>query len=408
LDESSSAPARPVHPALFMVLYLPFGATAGFLATTLESYYSRAGVSTAIMGGVISLALAPHVFKVLWAPIVDTTLNTKAWYVMAVLAICAGVTGASFLPVRPDSLPTLTVLAVLASLAATFAGMACESLMAHATLPERRGAAGGWSQAGNVGGAGLGGAAGLALSDYFHSLPIAGALMAAIFIACVAALLLAPASTQHPRHDSYLQTLKVVVADCWSVCRARRGALALLLFVLPMGTGGAATIFASIAKDWNASPMMLAKTAGIAGLCTALAAVAAGQILDRVDRKAAYLAFGIFEGLIAAGMAISPREPIWFVLFASAYGASLGLVYAGFAAVTLESIGAGAAATKYNLFASVSNVPVAIMPAVDGWAVTHWSAGAMLWLELAIAAAAALIFLAIATATRMKLAPAPA
>ena len=41
---------------------------------------------------------------------------------------------------------------VIFSLTSTFSAMAADSLMAQATAPEERGRAGGWSQAGNLGG----------------------------------------------------------------------------------------------------------------------------------------------------------------------------------------------------------------------------------------------------------------
>ena len=88
--------------------------------------------------------------------------------------------------------------------------------------------------------------------------------------------------------------------------------------------------------------------------------------------------------------------------FVFAYSAALGLAYAAFSAATLEAIGGGAAATKYTLFASVSNIPVFLMPALDGWADTRWNAGALLWTELLVALAGAAVFMVVAVATRPR------
>ena len=49
-----------------------------------------------------------------------------------------------------------------------------------------------------------------------------------------------------------------------------------------------------------------------------------------------------------------------------------------FSAVVLEAIGLGAAATKYNVFASLSNMPIAYMTLRGGWAHGRWSVGGML------------------------------
>lgn len=91
-------------------------------------------------------------------------------------------------------------------------------------------------------------------------------------------------------------------------------------------------------------------------------------------------------------MALAPHTPVWFIVFGFAYTSSIGLAYAGFSSVTLQTIGRGAAATKYTLLAAISNIPVALMPAIDGRAVTHWGADGMLHLEFAIAVGGAVIF----------------
>jgi hypothetical protein len=73
----------------------------------------------------------------------------------------------------------------------------------------------------------------------------------------------------------------------------------------------------------------------------------------------------------------------------------------GFTAVTLEAIGLGAAATKYTVFASLSNFPIGYMTFVDGWVQTHWGSGAMLYTEAAICVASLLAFVIVAaTVTR--------
>jgi PAT family beta-lactamase induction signal transducer AmpG len=88
-----------------------------------------------------------------------------------------------------------------------------------------------------------------------------------------------------------------------------------------------------------------------------------------------------------------------YVVFTLAYAFITGLTYAGFSAVVLEAIGLGAAATKYSLFASLSNMPIGYMTAIDGWAGARWGPGGMLHTEAAIAVLAVLVFVAVAAAS---------
>ena len=65
-------------------------------------------------------------------------------------------------------------------------------------------------------------------------------------------------------------------------------------------------------------------------------------------------------------------------------------------------MGLGAAATKYNVFASLSNMPIAYMTLIDGWAYEQWGAAGLLNIEAAIGVLGILVFLAIAMATTRR------
>ena len=81
-----------------------------------------------------------------------------------------------------------------------------------------------------------------------------------------------------------------------------------------------------------------------------------------------------------------------YILFTMAYALITGLTYAGFSAVVLEAIGQGAVATKYNVFASLSKMPILYMTVIEGWAQTRWNVGGMLFAEAALAVAGMLVF----------------
>src|SRR6516225_4595460 len=99
LNQSTSLAVRHTHPALFFALYLPFGAAGGYFSGALEYFYSQAGVSTAALGLVLTIALAPQVAKMLWAPLVDSLFTVSAWYLSGLAAIGVSLVGASLLPV---------------------------------------------------------------------------------------------------------------------------------------------------------------------------------------------------------------------------------------------------------------------------------------------------------------------
>jgi predicted MFS family arabinose efflux permease len=283
----------------------------------------------------------------------------------------------------------------VASVATTFLAMSVESLMAYGAPPAEKGRAGGWFQAGNLGGTGLGGGAGLWMAQHLPQPWMGAAVLAAACLACAAALLFLPEPPRARRGDTIGEAVGNVLRDLWGVARSRPGFLALLICFLPIGTGAATNLWSAISADWRASADTVALVTGaLGGIASAIGCLAGGYLCDRMDRKRAYLVFGLLQALCAVAMALAPRTEAMYIVFVSVYWFITGLTYAAFAAVVLEAIGLGAAATKYNVFASLSNTPIAYMTLVDGWAHTRWGVAEMLDAEAAVGTAAILVFMA--------------
>jgi len=189
--------------------------------------------------------------------------------------------------------------------------------------------------------------------------------------------------------------------------RSRAGILALLICFLPIGTGAAANLWSAVADNWNASADTVALVTGVlGGIVSAFGCLVGGYGSDRMDRKAAYALYGLLMAMCAVGMAFAPRTESMYVVFTLIYAFIQGLTYAAFTAVVLEAIGLGAAATKYNVYASLSNMPIAYMTLVDGWAHTRWGAVGLLDVEAAIGVAGILVFVAAAALLPRRVSPA--
>ena len=174
--------------------------------------------------------------------------------------------------------------------------------------------------------------------------------------------------------------------------RNRSGVLAFILCFLPIGTG--AVVFPSISGEWGASSDTVALITGVlGGVISAIGCIAGGWVCDRMDRKKAYVWFGILQAGSGVAMALLPRSQTMFVVWVSVYTFTSGLAYAAFSAFVLEVIGKGAAATKYNALASLSNVPIYYMTTLDGWAHDRWNSAGMFFTESGLAVASAALFL---------------
>ena len=113
----------------------------------------------------------------------------------------------------------------------------------------------------------------------------------------------------------------------------------------------------------------------------------------------------------AAGllMAFGPRTPWAFDGGALLYQLFNGAAFAAFTAFVLDTIGQGAVATKYNLFAGLANLAISYMNLVDADAfATHQATGLLVTDALCTFAGIGALFAIVAVMRRLAPKPVPA
>jgi len=398
----AAEPARsPPHPLVYLILYLPYGIASGYVTVTLAWLLSHAGASVMAIAALGGMALLPNTWKVLWAPVIDATLTAKLWFLLSTGVTAASLMGIAFLPLKTELLPLYGWLVLASSVASTVTTMAVARFMAFDTPDELKGQAGGWSQAGNLGGVGLGGGAGLWLAVHTGQPWLAGAVLGLACMACAVPLLWMPEPGRVASGRGMRETLVETGRDVLVLVKTRIGLLACFLMLLPIGSGGLTQLWGAIAKDWGAGADMVALVGGVlSGFVSTPGCIAGGYLADRIDKKRAYGLFGLGLAAVAVAMAWGPRTPMAFLVFACVYNLVVGFCYGAYSAVTLEAIGKGAAATKFNLISSISNVPLLVVTLVDGWAETRYGASGMLYAEALLGVAGVAVYAAVAVATR--------
>lgn len=384
---------RHVHPVIFLILIMPFGVISGFLTVTLGWLLTKHGLSVEQIAVLVGASFIPHTWKFLWAPIADTTLTRKAWYLMGSVVTALGIFATGAIPPTPANLGLLTSVVIASNFAVTFLGMSVESLMAFTCDDVEKGRAGGWFQAGNLGGQGIGGGVGLFIAQHAAQPWLPGAVLGAGCFACSLALFFIAEPSHAHRAGHIGRDILAVVKDIWAVTRSKLGFLALALCFTPIGSGAASGLWSAVANDWKASPGVVALVTGVAGgLIMAAGCIVGGWICDRTDRKVAYLWFGVMQAACAALMGWLPHTQTNYVVFTSLYAFITGFTYAGFTAFVLEAMGLGAAATKFSLFASLSNFPIQWVTGIDGWAHTKYGPAGMLYAEALVGVGGLIVF----------------
>ncbi|HEY8074162.1 MAG TPA: MFS transporter [Labilithrix sp.] len=390
--------ARAPHPIAWTILYVPFGALSGFVQVALTFLATKHGLSISEGALLNGASMLSQWMKWLWAPVVDVTLSARRWYVISTAASAVGVFAMAAIPLGPDTLPRLLVVIAIASLINTVVGMSVEALMASCTPPDQVGRVSAWFQVGNLGGTGLGGALGLYLVQTLPQPWMAGAIMGGLFMACCLVLRFTPdVTSRHESHDA-LVAVKNVVRDLKTMLRTKGGLLAATLCILPIGTGAAQVVLAQakVASFWGAGEHEVELMQGLlAGFMTSIGCFAGGWVCQKLRPRTAYAIVCVAMSLATAAMAAGPANVTTYIAGTLVYCFTIGLVYAAFTAFVLEAMGGGSAATKYNVFASLSNFPLWWLGLLLGLAADKYGARGMLLVESVFGVVGVAIFVAV-------------
>ncbi len=274
----------------------------------------------------------------------------------------------------------LTIIYFVSQIAANLVLLPVGGIMAHRVEPNKKGRAAGWYQAGNLGGVGLGGGAGLWLATHFNILT-AGLVLSA-FSLLSAVIILRIRDVHHEKDKHLVSELMNMGKDILSMIRVPVILFVIILLCMPIGTGAATNLWSAIAADWKTNADTVALVTGLlSGLVSALGSMSGGFIADKWGNWIAYLGAGLVCVFVTMVMAVSPLRPYVYISGVLAYAFGLGLVNAAFSSVILFAIGKRNASTKYALLSSLGNVPVVYMTAFDGWAHDQYNSRFMLLAE---------------------------
>lgn len=368
-------------PWAFFFLVLPSGISSGFTSITLPFVLTQAGFSVAVAGAIVAVGVSANLWRFLWGPVADLTLTARRWYLIGLVAGAATLALLGVIPLRQEFALALTVVTFLSQVAGTLIVLPLGGLMARAVAEDAKGRASGWYQAGNLGGTGLGGGAGVWLASEFSNAVAAGT-MAAVMLASAAALILASDVAPIAATESLRARLLAMWRDLLAMLRTAIPLFTIALVASPIGAGGMNNLWSAVAPDWQAGANTVALVTGVLnGVVSAVGCVIGGWVVDRVGRWWPYFGSGVLLALVAIAMAVVPRTPVTFIIGVLVYALFLGAAYAAFSAIVLFAIGRGVASTKYAMLASLGNVPVVYMTALNGWAHDRYGAATMLWVE---------------------------
>ena len=391
----SPAPAQGKNsPWLFGVLAIPWGISYSGLVGLLVPYLLRKhGVSVDRIAEAVSVASLPLMCSFFVAPIVDLGLPRRIWVLLA--AAVTGLLAWAAIVLSSGSLPFLTLVLFISTVAITLLNSANGGLMSE-VRPEIRGRAGGFYQAGNLGGGALGGGGLIWLADRVN-LPWL-AFLTALFIMGPALAALWIEEAPRPKLAIGAQ-FSALFHDVKDVLSSSGTWLGLAFFLSPVGAGAVSNLISSVGVDYHATGAQVAFVTGAGGgLLIAFGALIGGWICDRADRRTTYAVFGLLNALSAMWLCLGPAAPFTFATGYSAYALTIGLFNAAYVALILEVLGdrKRGASTGYAFFSSSGNVNNSYMTWLDGIGYRHAGARGLMGTDAAFGGVGGLILFAVA------------
>lgn len=392
---------RRLKPFLIFFLTIPAGLSQGFVTVALPYILTQHGFSVAQSAAVVALGFSANVWRFLWGPIVDISLSLKKWFwislvlcTLTLLLLCSN----SF-AVKEKTF--LTIIVFISQVAGTFMLLPVNGFMAKSINENEKGKASGWYQAGSLIGVGIGGGAGLWLTTHYNVMT-AGIVLSTASVLC-ALVILWIKDIPHEKEKTIFKEIVEMGKDIFAMIKVPAALLVILLMFLPIGTGAAANLWSAIAKDWNTNADTVALVTGIlSGFVSAVGCVIGGYIIDRWGNWVGYLGSGILCAIITFVMAVMPLQPYVYVMGVLAYTFGIGMVNAAFTSVILYATDKRNVATKYSLLASIGNLPVVYMTAIDGWTHDKYNSKYMLSFEAALGVLFVILFTVILRLMKSK------
>jgi MFS family permease len=350
---------------------LPYGFTSSITVLLMPYLLRKYGMPVEQIAGVVAIAILPSIWAFLWSPLADTGLRRRSWALIS--SICAGAAAAAAILGIHDSAAMLTALLFLTNAFAGLLSSACGALLT--VMPESlRGRSAGWYQAGNTGGAAIGGGAVIWLADHASLPVVAMATVAAMVLPALFALLIAEPA---PVHKAIIPQLEGMAHDLRELLRSRRTWLGLIFFLSPVGTAAIQNLISGVGQDYHASGNEVALVTGFAGgMLAAFGCYIGGFVADKMNRMVAYALGGGLAAIFGVWLAFGPANGFTYGAGYSGYSIAAGFAYAVYTALLLDVIGKtkNAAAFAYSTLNASGNASIAYMTWVDGLGYKHWGA----------------------------------
>ena len=264
-------------PLTFFFLVLPYGISSGFVSIALPFILTRDGFPVATAASIVAIGVSANIWRFLWGPVADLTLIARRWYLLGLGTSALTLLILSLMPLHQSEVGILMTVVFISQVAATLIVLPVGGLMAHTVAEEAKGRAAGWYQAGNLGGTGIGGGAGVWLASHVSREAAGGALGLAM-LASAAAIYFA-SDVRIISTESLGARMRILGRDIADLLRSAIPLFTIVLVCSPVGAAAMNNLWSAVAPDWRASANTVALVTGVMNaILSAIGCVVGGWI----------------------------------------------------------------------------------------------------------------------------------
>jgi hypothetical protein len=376
---------KQAPPFTFFFLHAATVWPIGVVTLALASSLVRAGVSVRHVATMVAATSLAFTFEFVWAPLVDSSLTRKAWYVLGATTMCACLLGMFVIRWEADAVPALTALAFASCAGAAIAAVAVKGIMAYDVNTERMGAATGFYTAGGTFGKTVAGAGTLLLLTHLPNKTLAAGISVAIAVVAASAIVLAASRSAPPLRDLVAKMVGSLL-ELWHFLRTRNGLLIALFCVLPFGAGTEAGLIGAISREWSVSQNQLALFSLLGAGINIVGAILAGWLATKIGPWTTYTGLGLAMIVVMIVFAFAPRTTVVFLGVELLYRALATGCYAALLGIVMTTVGKGAASTKAAVMWSLTNFAFFYPTLIEGAVHDRIGTTAMLLTDALLAA----------------------
>ncbi len=372
----SNSPARPASPPLplFALTEFPLNIPAS-VATLITMYLLRQqGMGIEQSSAIYAFCGLSVSFYFLYAPMVDFIFRRRTWFLISLAVTALLLVPALFL-VSMSHVHVLTALLFTATVASMLMSSATGALMSTLLSPTQKARVGAWVQAGSLGGNALGFGLLIWLSAHVGRPALAFATL--LLLLPGLAMLWVSEPVLPVRETRPGQVLRASLADLRTTFFNLRTLPALLLLVVPVGTGALSTVLTGLTQTYGVTAGQLAFAGGLGGgLFTMAGALCILFFPAHRNRMVPYALSAILYGLISFAIAAGPIRPFTFIAGMLLSSFAQGVVYAAYTGMLLQTVNAAGRVqgTSYSLLNSIGNLPLLYMTWMEGRVAGHLGA----------------------------------